>query len=281
VKLISILCLLFFTSPSFAVDTVRYNLSLQYPDPKQQYYIDILELALDASVDTFGEYELLAVNIEMPQGRASTVLELNEVIDVTWRMTTVELEQRLKAVPVPLLRGLMGYRIGIIRKGEQENFPANITAEQLRNIVIGQGHDWPDSIILRHNGMTVVEGLEHTMFTMLRLKRFDFFLRALNEPWVEVADKPHLVVEKNILVQYSAPIFFFVNRNNLRLHERLTVGLNIAIDDGRFQRLFEGHPVTANMISNAKLKQRKVFKLFNPLLSVETKKLQEDKWLWY
>lgn len=280
-KLISLLCLLFFISPSFAVDTVRYNLSLQYPDPKQQYFLDILELALEASKKNYGDYKLLPVNVEMSQGRASSLLELDEDIDVAWRMTTSELEQRLKAVSVPLLRGLMGYRIGIIRKGEQKFFSEDITKEQLQRVIIGQGHDWPDGIILRENGMIVVDGFAHTLLTMLERKRFDIFLRALHEPWVEIVDKPHLAVEKNILIQYPAPMFFFVNRNNLRLHERLTEGLITAIDDGRFLRLFEEHPVTANMVFNSKLKQRKVFKLYNPLLSEETQKLQEDKRLWY
>lgn len=268
-------------SSSWAKDVVRYNLSIKYPDPKQQYYVDVLELALKSSTDEFGDYELKDVSVEMPQGRSSILVELDQGLDITWRMTTAELEQRLQPIPIPLLKGLMGYRIGIIRKGEQENFPKNISKQQLQQVIIGQGHDWPDTIILRKNGMTVIEGLGHTLLTMLERKRFDLFLRAVHEPWLEIENKPNLIVEQNILVQYPAPMFFFVNRHNKRLHQRLIHGLNKAIDDGSFQMMFEEHPVTVNMIKDAKLEQRKVFKLFNPLLSVETQKLLEDKRLWY
>ncbi|MCP4596466.1 hypothetical protein [Neptuniibacter sp.] len=273
--------LLFFIPLSFAKDTVRYTSSVKYPDTKQQYFIDTLTLALEATKDDYGDYELLPIELEIPQGRTSALVESGNSIDISWRMTSAELEQRLMPIPIPLLKGLMGYRIGIIREGDQQRFPSNITEGQLQQIIIGQGYDWPDTVILRENGMTVIEGFAHTLLTMLEQKRFDLFLRALHEPWVEIKDKSEFTVEKNILVQYPAPMFFFVNRNNNRLYERLTVGLNQSIDDGSFQTLFENHPVTADIVSRANLEQRKVFKLSNPLLSDETQKLIGDKRLWH
>ncbi|WP_415890798.1 hypothetical protein ACMXYV_05660 [Neptuniibacter sp. SY11_33] len=267
--------------PSFAKDTVRYATSTKYADAKQQYFLDLLDLALENTRDTYGDYKVLPVILEVPQSRTSTLIESDRDIDVAWRMTSVELEYRLRAVPVPLLRGLMGYRIGIIRKGDQSQFSPDISKEQLQRIVIGQGHDWPDTVILRENGMNVMAGLTHTLHSMLVNKRFDLFLRALHEPWVEISDKPNLEVERYILVQYHAPMFFFVNRENERLHSRLTEGLNKAIDNGSFQALFDQHPITADIIAKANLEHRKVFKLTNPLLSDETRALIGDKRLWH
>ena len=42
------------------------------------------------------------------------MVEQDDGIDIIWRMTSVDLEQRLAPVYWPLLKGMMGYRIFII-----------------------------------------------------------------------------------------------------------------------------------------------------------------------
>ncbi|GLX82925.1 hypothetical protein [Thalassotalea eurytherma] len=91
-----------------AKDVVNYNISKKFPDPKQAYYIDLLDLAMEKSIDKYGDYELVPVVFEMPQGRTSIMVQLNQGIDVTWRVTSQELEKRLQAIYVPLLKGMMG-----------------------------------------------------------------------------------------------------------------------------------------------------------------------------
>lgn len=256
---------------SFAVakDFVRYNISLQFPDPKQSYYIDLLKLVLETTKEEFGEYALVPIVIEMSQGRTSIMVEKNE-IDVTWRMTSAELEDRLQAVYVPLLKGLMGHRIFIIRQDDQARFSQVSTIEQLRKLVAGQGHDWPDVDILRANNFPVSLGGAYDLLFMLEKERFDYFPRAVHEPWAEIEGNSKFVVEQHIMLKYPAPLFFFVNKENKQLYERLTKGLKTVIENGSFEILFTQHEITKDLFINANLHQRIVFELENPLLTKKT-----------
>ncbi len=38
------------------------------------------------------------------------------------------------------------------------------------------------------------------------------------------------------MLPYTGPFYFFVNKNNSNLAERVELGLRRAIDDGRFER---------------------------------------------
>lgn len=57
------------------VTEVRYNLSTHFVDPKQSYYIDLLRLAMEKSQDQYGDYRLLPVEMDMPQGRTIKLVE--------------------------------------------------------------------------------------------------------------------------------------------------------------------------------------------------------------
>lgn len=261
-------------------DLIRYNISKNFPDPKQAYYIDLLRLALDKSKDIYGDYELSPVVFEMPQGRTSIIVQLDQGIDVTWRVSSHELEQRLQAIYVPLLKGMMGHRIFIINKEDQHKFHTDMSLEDLRKLLAGQGYDWPDSTILQHNGVNVVEGGAANLLTMLERKRFDYFPRALHEPWTEIDDKPQFVVEQNILIRYPAPFYFFVNKNNTKLYNRIADGLDIAIKDGSFEKVFSTHPITKEVMKAAAIHGRKVFIFTNPILSEKSLSLLREPKYW-
>lgn len=263
-----------------ATDLIRYVDSKKYPDPKQSYFVDLLTLALEASKEEFGDYQLQPVAIEMAQGRTSMMLQHNKFIDLTWRMTSHELEQKLQAVYFPILKGLMGHRIFIIRKNTQSLFSENIALKNLKKIPLGQGYNWPDTDILIANGFSVTKGYDIYLLEMLKRSRFDYFPRALHEPWHEIENEPELVVEKHLLLKYPAPIFFFVNKQNKHLQQRLTLGLTRLLDSGKFEHFFLNHPITAGILAKTDVSKRRVFELNNPLLSQQVKKLLTDERLW-
>ncbi len=263
-----------------ASDLVRYVDSKNYPDPKQSYFVDLLTLALEASKEIYGDYQLQPVSIEMAQGRTSMMLERNELIDLTWRMTSQDLEQKLQAIYFPILKGLMGHRIFIINKEDQSKFTKNISLDALKRIHLGQGHNWPDTAILLANGFRVTEGYDIYLLGILKKGRFDYFPRALHEPWIEILNEPKLAVEEHLMINYPAPVFFFVNKNNKQLQQRLEFGLRKLLDSGKFEQFFINHSITAGILTKAKVNSRTVFKLQNPLLSEQAKKLLEDRRLW-
>lgn len=258
-------------------DRVRY---VDSADPKQSYFIDLLTLTLEASKNSYGDYKLQPVSIKMAQARTSIMLQRDEYIDITWRMTTKELEQRLQAIYFPILKGLMGNRIFIINKNQQHLFTKNTSLDDLKNIDLGQGHNWPDTDILIENGFSVIKGKDDLLMTMLKKNRFDYYPRALHEPWVEISDKEALSVEKNLMLQYPAPIFFFVNKHNKRLQQRLSYGLNHLLESGKFEQFFLNHRITSGILAKANVDKRTIFSLHNSLLSDKTKALLDNKSLW-
>lgn len=264
--------------PDIAI--VRYNVASGDIDSKQSYYIDVLKLALQKSEAEFGPFLLEPVFVETLQGRRIKLVADDQLIDVMWTMTSRQREQELRAIYIPIMKGLMGYRIALIRRGDQKRFDRIDTLAALKTLTWGQGQDWPDSDILESQGFTVMRGNSSSLIDMLSRGRFDAFPRALHEPWSEVKGREDIEVESSLLIKYSAPIYFFVNKQNERLALRIEAGLELAIEDGSFDKLFYNHPTTAEVLQKANLKNRKIFEIANPSLSPRSRELLDNKALW-
>lgn len=259
---------------------VTYNAAIQGTDPKQAYFVSLLELALEKSRDKYGDFQMNAAMIQMPQGRALKMVADNTIIDVVWTMTSIEREDQLQAIYVPLLKGLMGYRIGLIRKNDQAKFDNINAIEDIKKTLIGQGADWPDVPILHSNGFTVTSGSDSRLIAMLLKGRFDYYPRSIHEPWRDLDRYPDLALEQKILLKYPAPIYFFVSKDNTSLAQRIEYGLRKAIDDGSFDDLFYNHPITQGMLSKSELDNRTEFVLHNPFLSKKSADLLSETQLW-
>jgi hypothetical protein len=262
------------------IDLVRYIESKKYPDLKQSYFVDLLTLALEVSKPRYGDYTLQPINIEMAQARTSMMLQREEYIDLTWRMTSQTLENKLQAIYFPILKGLMGYRIFIIHKNKQHLFNKKTSLADLQKIALGQGYNWADSDILLANNFQVVKGNDTSLIEMLKKGRFSYFPRALHEPWLEISEDEDLTVEKFLMLQYPAPTFFFVNRKNKRLEQRLSFGLALLLESGQFEQFFLNHKITSGILSKANVNNRTSFPLHNPLLSNKTTELLTNERLW-
>ncbi|MCJ8321426.1 MAG: hypothetical protein MJK12_17455 [Colwellia sp.] len=258
---------------------VRYNQSALFSD-NEKYYASLLKLALEETRDDFGSYQLQAVDIAMVQQRSITMLSAAQHIDVIWTMTTKQREQTLQAVYIPLLKGLMGYRVFLIRQGEQKRFTDITELSELKLMLAGQGINWPDSQILRANNIPLVDALGKSLYEMLARHRFDYFPRALTEISKELVQHPNVVMESHLMLQYTAPLYFFVNKNNSTLARRLELGLSRAINNGKFDRLFYRLRAPESLITQLNIEKRLIFKLENPLLSEKTKQLQANSALW-
>ncbi|MCH8542130.1 MAG: transporter substrate-binding domain-containing protein [Alcanivorax sp.] len=251
-------------------------------DLRNSYFMAMLTLALDNTRDSHGDYTLSAAPTPMPQSRALSELAAGRSLDVVWTMTSREREAALLPVRIPLLRGLGGYRLLLIRQDDAPRFAEITDVAGLRAMQAGQGHDWPDTDILAANGIPVqrVAGYE-PLFMMLQQRRFDFLPRMLNEPWQEVAQRPDmgLMVEPELLLYYPTASYFFVGPDNTALADRLRQGLERALEDGSFETLFREHPINRQALNQARLGQRRVLVLDNPLLPPETP--LDDARLWF
>ena len=281
----ALVCLLLYWSSLVSAETTITHIKpLLEQDIRAVYYIDVLRLAMEKSAEKYGPYKLESTPMRMPRSRALFLITKGIEVDVHWMMTSPEREKDLLPIRIPIQKGLLGYRIFIIAKGNQPYFSNISTIEELQELVAGQGTDWSDTPILKHNNIAVQESNSYdSLFRMLSVGRFDYFPRGLAEPFTEVESRPELKleIERELMLKYPSPVFFFVNRKNPELAQRIEFGLRTAIEDGSFDELFYNHPAINYALQESNFSSRRVFILANPLLTDETQKILKEPELWH
>jgi len=246
-------------------------------DARASYYLKLLELALQKSGLP---YELRPNGQLMVPSRVVGVMEAGGDVDVTWGPTTRELEQRLLTVRVPIDKGILGWRLLLIRADERAAFAAIRTPGQLRALAAGQQRDWGDTTILKANGLKLIgASIYESMFQMLASNRFQYFPRGVGEIWGELSRHPELdlEVEQHLVLHYPSVSYFFVSPHDPVLAQAIERGLRAAIKDGSFDALFDQYNGAA--LARAKLATRTVFELTNPLLPEATLSQWHDELL--
>ena len=245
--------------------------------PQWHYLVDVMKLAIQRSG---ARYDLVESQRAMVQGRV--MRELAEGLgdpDIAWAMTSPEREAELLPIRVPVDRGLIGYRLALVRAADAERWREVHHLADLAPYTAGQGHDWPDTDILRANGLRVQTSSRYeTLFDMLRLGRIDYFPRSVIEIDDEAATPlaHDLVIEPHVLLRYPAASYLFVRPNRPQLAEDLARGLEVAVADGSFQRLFQRH--FGDLIARHRLNQRRTLTLRNPLLPPATPLQRHALW---
>lgn len=203
-------------------------------------------------------------------------------LDIVWYSTSNEFEEQMLPIRIPIYRGLLGYRIFMIKEGTQSKFNGIKNLSDLNRVSIAQGRFWADTQILEANGVDVLKVTQYnSLFYMLDGDRFDAFPRGVHEPWDEIPRWPDLAlgVEQNLMLSYTCPFYFFVNKNNNKLAKEIETGLRIAIADGSFENYFLNDPTVKAVLAKANVKERHLIKLSNPLLPTTTP--VDDESLWF
>jgi len=203
-------------------------------------------------------------------------------LDLMWGGASPTNESKMLTVRIPILKGLLGHRIFIIRKGEQYKFDNVHTISDLKKLYAGQGTFWGDTDILKKAGIPVYTSIKYpNLFLMIDGERFDYFPRAINEPWDEVSSRKemNLAVEKKLMLVYPYAMYFFVKKNNKYLHDKIYKGFEMAIQDGSFDELFFNSPIINNMFKKINIEQRRVLKIENPYMHPNTPLEREEFWL--
>ena len=255
-------------------DVVRYPLPESEGDQRLEYPRQLLELALSK---TDVPYRIEFPSTRMNQERQAAELEGGRSLDVAPIPSSAERESRLLPIRIPLNKGLLGWRIGLVRKGD-ENLMAQVKSiDDLHKIRIVQGHEWPDTTILRSNGVKVLTGPDYNgLFRMLAADRFDYFPRSVMEIWSELEAHADLGLDRHVALHYFYDSYFFVNKKNTKLASDIERGLEKAIADGSFERLFQRH--WGDALRKARLDERIVIEMRNPLLTPETPSARAELW---
>ncbi|MDG1922327.1 MAG: amino acid ABC transporter substrate-binding protein [Glaciecola sp.] len=272
---ISTVLLGFFSTFSFAaVWTINYPKQPVQNSIHSQYIVDVLELALQK---TGVRYELVESTDVLLQGKAFKLLSNNRTVNVVWAMTDDKREEDFLPIRIPLYKGLIGWRVLLVNPEKL----SQLESSKLRDNYAVQGMDWPDLKILQANGFNVVSATNYDeAFTIMHRKQADMFPRSIIEVFGELAQPEltkALVIEPNFVLQYPAATYFFVNQRDVILGRLLTTGLEMAVADGSFDKLF--YATYLDMLQQLGLNKRTLLTLKNPLLPIHTPLV--DKALWY
>ncbi len=232
----------------------------------------LLIKALDVTKAEYGDYELIASE-PMEQGRVIRFLAQSPHIDVAVFGPNKFRETAAIPVRFPVTGTLLSYRVCLIQQGKQSLFNGIANLDQLvkSKLVIGQHQDWPDTSIMEANGLTLWKSTKYAiLFDQLSVGRFDCFSRGANEIVQELQTHPNkgLAIEDNMLIYYPFPLFYFVNKANPKLAERIELGLNRVYQSGEYNKMFSDQFGAA--LTQLHLAQRNAIELTNPQLTKET-----------
>ncbi|MDG9666820.1 transporter substrate-binding domain-containing protein [Hahella sp. CR1] len=283
-KLAYVLSMAIFTvatalSSSHAVATDVYvhpKIDLRFHD-----VLELLKSALEATTEKYGPYELRATKADLIESRTLSETEKNRLVNIAWSSTSIEKEARLRAIRIPLRKGILGYRISLVTDKGQKKLRDVESLDALRALKVGQGEDWGDVAVYKHNKVKVLGVFQYNdLFTKLARNRYDLFPRGINEAFDELAahqkDYPNLKIEEDILLYYPWPYYFFMSKDNERLAQRVEDGLNKLIADGRFDKIFQRR--FGDDIARAHIKQRRIIYLDNPMLPADTPLQRKELW---
>lgn len=248
----------------------------QIADPFTLYPIRLLRAALDKSG---APYQLQASPVPMVQDRSLREIAAGNQVDVFWSMTSIEREQYLLPIRIPIDKGLFGWRLFLCTEQNLHLTEQIHHLGQLKKLLLLQGHDWPDTKILKSNQLRVITSNHYSsMFTMIATGRADIFPRSMLEVWKEIAELKHnLHVDPRLSIYYPTALYFFVGKNQPELAKRIEDGLNLMIQNGEFEQLFLAE--YGAELAEARAMKRRVIYLDNPLLPKETPLQRKELWL--
>lgn len=266
---------------------VRAELTVVYPASESELdrrFDDltlILRTALEKTEADYGAFEMRAAPTPMTSMRYSQQLMAGRTPNVIWTSTSIEREALLRPIRIPLRKGLLSFRVALTRAENQAKIDRVETVEDLAQLSLAQGIGWGDIQVFEANGLSVATSEYESLFRMIDAGRVDIFPRGIGEVFEEWEVRrealPNLTIEPNLLLYYPWPYYLFVKKDNVALAERLETGLLRMIEDGSFDAIFWRFHREA--IERARLQERRVIELTNPLLPPDTP--LNDRRLWY
>ncbi|GGA88418.1 hypothetical protein GCM10011369_33210 [Neiella marina] len=268
------------------VTIVRMTPKQSDADASHSYLVQLLEIALAETESEFGPSEVEFMPISLNQGLILHLMDIGDILDVVASAPTNQREIQFRAARVPLLMGLLGYRMMLIKPQDQAKFAAIERPEELKQLRACQGTFWPDADILEQQGYRVVRADEFSaLFELLLTDQCDYFPRAITEGYGELDahnkanPERQVVAFDDILLHYVVPFYFFTSHRNYELAARLELGLQRGISDGTIRRLMEQHQVTRVAFPLEKWQQTVVFEVPNPSLPKSTPLYRSEYWL--
>ena len=264
-----IICLIFAAIP------VRLYACITLPkqEPNKlvhnQFFLSLLERVLTVTADEFGTCQLQYSTQDLTHKRIDYLVKQGREIDLTWAPVTIERQQDYLTINEPLVKGLLGFRIMLVKESNIDLLKGVDSIEKLKPFQFGLGYGWPDVDIYQANGLTVTQASTfEQLFKMLAAGRFPLFSRGFNEvlPEYQLHKNKKHAIDPHIVLIYPLPVYFYVNKNNHLLANRLQVGIQMLRASGEFDYIFYNDPDIVTSLKALNLERRNKIYLCNPHL---------------
>ncbi|MER2493630.1 transporter substrate-binding domain-containing protein [Catenovulum sediminis] len=269
-----ILTLCLMTSESYA-QTIKHN---QLTAELDKYAYGLLQAVIAKS---HSAVQLEENRYQIPTTRATYMLKTGE-INISWQSTQMQLEQDLIPIRIPILKGLTGYQVLVVKKQRLIEFSNLRNKADLLNLKMGVERNSADSMTFKENGFQLVEASKKQGLPfMLEAQRFDFLLLPLNQAKNMLAMHPELdlTIVPNLMLSYTRPIYFFVSPDKSEFAKSLEEGLEEMVINGELDNYLATHTYSEALLNS--IQQRhidKVITVDNPQLSSLTPLNRPEFW---
>ena len=240
---------------------------------RYRFGLNLLELALSKLKKP---YKIETSKADVNEARGQHMVILGQ-LDLQFLSTNTEREKLMIPVKIPVYRGLLGLRLLLVNKGREGGLKIK-NIEDLRKYMGGHGTHWGDLSVYPANNLKVEKNVHYEgLFKQLKAGRFDYIHRGVNEIWDELDQhKNELEIEDGVMLFYPHPVYFFVSKTRPQLAKDLKEGLELALKDGSFQRLFT--KTYSQSIKKASLNNRSLIILKNPVVPEGSPPIDTDWW---
>ncbi len=212
---------------------------------RQSYEFAVAQLALEKTREQYGDYSLVRDDTPVSSDRAVREVRRGELFNMASGPAWIESfgeDPPLLVIPIPIAKGMLGYRLCVVRNGDLETFKQLETLEELRQYTAGVGREWLETPVFDHNELPWLAGRDiEQLYSMLARERFDYLPLGSLEAESTLAESglgEQLSVVPNLVIYYPLPVFLQVSINRPQLAERIEAGLTLARHDGSLDALF-------------------------------------------
>jgi hypothetical protein len=242
---------------------------------RQSYEKALLQACLNLTTQEFGPVNFRVDNTDYPRADDEANIFAKGADILVTVAGNVKFQNKQKLVNLqPLTKGLLGYRLLLVRDESLAKFAQINKPQQLQALSIGIPETWADADLFRHNRYKVIEqGTLEDLFVLLKNGTFDYVALGVNE--IEEIFNHRAMplggisIEPSLMLYYPFPLVFYVNPNRPSLAQRLNKGLNEITANGKFDELFEHYH--GDVVQRLNLRSRHIFALSNPSLPIEMK----------
>ena len=180
-------------------------------------------------------------------------------------------EGRMRLIPIPLERGLLGWRVPFLIR-EQRDLTANVhSLSDLRSLIVGQGSSWIDAEIYRKAGLItreVQEWRNGEFAAQMRSGVINLFPMGLEEslnyflPHFQ-RHEPDIILDQHLLLRYPWYRFVWVTAhpNADGLYQALQDGFDTIVSNGQFESIWNKY---RQVPAESDWRGRQVIDLLNP-----------------